>query len=80
MSFGGLVLVWLGWLVCQPTSIDEQGASLEARIAALLPHADEQAWRRIPWRSDLLVARREANAQGKPIFMWIMNGNPLGCT
>lgn len=58
----------------------KRGAPLEERIARLLPTDAENRWRRIAWHSDLLTARREANRTGKPIFMWIMNGSPLGCT
>ena len=46
--------------------------------AALTPPA--QDWQRIPWRLDLLAARREALALGRPLFLWSMNGHPLGCT
>ncbi len=37
-------------------------------------------WRLIPWRIDLLAAQREAAAQHKPLFLWAMDGHPLGCT
>jgi hypothetical protein len=33
----------------------------------------------IPWRSNILEAIEEGRRTGKPIFLWIMNGNPLGC-
>ena len=54
--------------------------SLAERIAPLLPTAKENKWLQIPWRTDVLAARREAARQGKPIFMWLMDGDPLGCT
>ncbi|QDT09706.1 hypothetical protein [Planctomycetes bacterium K23_9] len=43
--------------------------------------ADDAAlWRTIPWNTDLLVARRKAGQQNRPIFIWAMDGHPLGCT
>ena len=52
-----------------------------ARLHALIkPAPDEDAWARIPWRTSLWQARREAAAQGKPILLWEMDGHPLGCT
>lgn len=47
--------------------------------AKLVPRAGEK-WLTIPWKIDLLEARDLAIAQGKPVFMWSMNGHPLGCT
>lgn len=55
-------------------------ADLVARVEKMLPTEDEDRFLQIPWRTDLLLARREANEQGKPLFMWLMNGEPLGCT
>lgn len=40
---------------------------------------DEERWTAIPWETDLWAARRRAEQVNKPIFMWAMNGNPLGC-
>lgn len=40
---------------------------------------DEQ-WKSIPWEVDLLKAREMAAQSNKPIFMWAMDGHPLGCT
>ena len=45
----------------------------------LQPAADE-LWRTIPWRTSLLDAQRRAIAEKKPIFIWAMDGHPLGCT
>ncbi len=53
---------------------------LADRIAALLPTSREDRWLDIDWRMDLLRARVEASKAGKPMFMWLMNGDPLGCT
>jgi hypothetical protein len=56
------------------------GPSLDERIQEVLPTAAEEKWLQIPWRTNLMKARVDAQAQGKPLFMWIMNGSPLGCT
>lgn len=37
-------------------------------------------WRSIPWELDLLEAQRKAVEESKPIFIWAMDGHPLGCT
>lgn len=47
--------------------------------AAIVPAAEEK-WQTIPWRTDLIAARDEASTAKKPVFLWSMNGHPLGCT
>jgi hypothetical protein len=49
-------------------------------LSAVIPKENEEAWMKIPWKTNIAKARVEAQLQGKPIFLWIMNGNPLGCT
>ena len=63
----------------RPT-IDETHLSLRELIGYLRPKPDQVRWRAIPWQTDLRDARRLATEQRKPIFLWAMNGNPLGCT
>lgn len=53
---------------------------LDAKIAKVLPSGNEEKWLTIPWRTNLNQARRDAANKDKPIFMWIMNGHPMGCT
>ena len=55
-------------------------AALEAAFQAILPRADEERWRRIPWRPVLWDAVLEANARDKPVLFWVMNGHPMACT
>ncbi|MGB7347342.1 MAG: hypothetical protein WBD20_24180 [Pirellulaceae bacterium] len=45
-----------------------------------LQASDTALWRTIPWQTDLLETQRLAATQGKPIFIWAMDGHPLGCT
>jgi hypothetical protein len=52
---------------------------LDEKIAPLLPKPEEERWLKIPWRADFAAARAEANRGGKPLFLWLMDGNPLGC-
>ena len=55
-------------------------ASLDRKVASVLPKPDEERWLQIPWRLNVMQARADAQASGKPLFLWIMNGHPLGCT
>jgi hypothetical protein len=44
------------------------------------PKPEELKWTAIPWEVDLWEARKKAgNIMNRPIFIWAMNGNPLGC-
>jgi hypothetical protein len=43
------------------------------------PRAEETRWETIPWKIDLWDARRAAAREGKPIMLWEMDGNPMGC-
>jgi len=45
----------------------------------LQPSADDP-WRTIPWKTSLLEAQQQACKTKQPIFIWAMDGHPLGCT
>ena len=51
-----------------------------ARLHKLLQPAEDSPWRTIPWKISLLDAQHTAAAANKPIFIWAMDGHPLGCT
>jgi hypothetical protein len=48
-------------------------------LEELQPGKDEP-WRTIPWKVELLDAQQQAARERKPIFIWAMDGHPLGCT
>ena len=45
----------------------------------LQPNTNE-LWRTIPWHTNLLSAQALAVKLDKPLFIWAMDGHPLGCT
>lgn len=47
--------------------------------ALIKPGPQEEKWMQIPWMTSLWDARKKAAAEGKPILLWEMDGNPLGC-
>lgn len=44
------------------------------------PDADELAYLAIDWVPDLAGGMVRAHEQQRPVFLWAMNGHPLGCT
>ena len=40
----------------------------------------DETWKSIPWQTDLLLAQNRAAKTRKPLFIWTMDGHPLGCT
>jgi hypothetical protein len=59
---------------------DELTPDAVARLRERVLPAEPERWETIPWETDLLAARARAAREGKPIFIWSMNGHPLGCT
>ena len=53
------------------------GANVREQV---LPTQSELAWRQIPWLPSFHEGVAEAQVQGKPVLLWVMNGHPLGCT
>lgn len=49
------------------------------RLHAELQPGDEP-WLTIPWKISVLNAQQAAAKENKPIFIWAMDGHPLGCT
>ena len=54
-------------------------ATFRETLRFIMAKPEELKWASIPWQTDLWEARKLARETGKPIFMWAMNGNPLGC-
>jgi hypothetical protein len=69
-------------VVASPRSLKAERLT-EAEFRKLLdelrPDHDEP-WRTVPWKIALLDAQRLAAAKNQPIFIWAMDGHPLGCT
>jgi hypothetical protein len=64
-------------------SVSYGGELTEARFKELqqqLQPSPDELWRTVPWKTALLDAQRTAAAEKKPIFIWAMDGHPLGCT
>ncbi len=53
---------------------------LERKIAAVLPTQAEERFSLVPWQQSLMAARVVSAQRGRPMFLWIMNGHPFGCT
>lgn len=56
------------------------GATFLEDLRLLQPTQSDDAWSRIPWRTQIMEALRESSQSNKAILLWIMVGNPQGCT
>ncbi len=45
----------------------------------VLPSDDDTTWRQVPWIPSLWQGMQIAAKKNKPMFIWAMNGDPLGC-
>ena len=73
----GLLMVVLFTEVSLAAELNE--SEFRSLQRQLQPPADEP-WRTIPWKITLIEAQRTAIQEKKPIFIWAMDGHPLGCT
>lgn len=74
------VLLLLSFLAISCSAQQTAVSDLDTKIASVLPTAADNRWLEIPWRTDLGIALKDAEREHKPIYMWVMDGHPLGCT
>ncbi len=60
--------------------IDLNDENYEVWRDHILPVSSELTWEQLPWLSTFKDGILAADAAGKPLLLWTMNGHPLGCT
>ena len=50
------------------------------RLFSEIAPPEGEVWRSIPWQTELLEAQAMSAEAQKPLFIWAMDGHPLGCT
>ena len=75
------IVCMLGVLMTSAASVAAELSDQRCRelVAELQPGKDA-LWRTIPWRLSVLEATAIALEEDKPIFIWAMDGQPLGRT
>lgn len=61
-----------------PPVLDDK--NLKTWVEFILPSAEDAAWERLGWRTELHAAAAEARALQRPVLLWAMNGHPCGLT
>ena len=61
-----------------PLPLDLNEKTYAALRDYILPKPDELRWQQIPWRPTWAEAVAAAKKENRPIYVWAMNGHPLG--
>ena len=59
---------------------EDSASEFRRLLDVVRPSESERAWESAGWKTDLWDAVGEASRAGKPVFLWEMDGHPLGCT
>lgn len=79
----GLMKTLLGLLLLGLFSVcraEVSRAQFDNLFGLCIPQRSDSGWLELGWETDLWKARERAAREGKPIFLWEMDGHPLGCT
>ena len=66
-------------LAAQLTDAPASEASFQKLIKSIFPAVGEEKWRQTPWIPSISTGRQMAQERKRPMFLWAMNGDPLGC-
>ncbi len=67
-------------IITPPLAAEELTEQRFQQLLRELKPSESAVWRSIPWKISLLDAQQVAATENKPIFIWAMDGHPLGCT
>jgi hypothetical protein len=79
LTFTGIMLVLVTGIALPAEELGPTPDRFNKLRALIKPQLGEDKWAEIPWAASLWEARQRAAALGKPILLWEMDGNPLGC-
>jgi hypothetical protein len=79
LVFTGIMLVLGTGIACPADELRPTPDQFEKLRVIIKPQAGEDKWAEIPWMASLWEGRQRAATLGKPILLWEMDGNPLGC-
>ena len=68
------------FLLPTPGSADISRSAFRHLTELCTLEKESSRWLDLNWEIDLWKARQRAAKEGKPIFLWEMDGHPLGCT
>jgi hypothetical protein len=60
-----------------PADLDRLPEDAVRRYRAVKPTPAELRWRQIPWLDDLPEAAALARKEGRPLFLWVSDDDPL---
>lgn len=71
----------LAFVIAATAAIGDELTEAEfLKLHAELQPDNNALWRTVLWKTSVLSAQQIAAEQKKPIFIWAMDGHPLGCT
>jgi hypothetical protein len=76
-TLGATVILANSLLPTADPTLALRQSELAERAAAIKPVPQELRWQRIPWITDLAEAQRVAQAERRPIFLWVTGDDPL---
>jgi len=76
----GVLLLGVAWGPLVLGQTQDAGSSGVTQQCLAIDGDTSAAWRTIDWQTDLIIAQQQAVEQQKPLFIWAMDGHPLGCT
>jgi hypothetical protein len=70
-----LMAIWLAAAgALQAQEAPKDFATLHAQLCK------REKWETVAWKTDLHESREASAKEGKPFFIWAMDGQTLGCT
>jgi hypothetical protein len=63
----------------QSNEVSSNEATFDKLIETIFPKSEEEKWRQTPWVPSISTGRQMAHQRKRPLFLWAMNGDPLGC-
>jgi len=68
------VMLWLAAVATLQAQDTPDFTALHAQLCK------KEKWETVAWKTDLHESRAAAVKEGKPLFIWAMDGQTLGCT
>ncbi len=79
LSLTSTAMLFATPLAAQSTQALKSEAAFRKLHDSLFPAANEEKWRQTPWVPSIATGRRMAQERKRLLFLWAMNGDPLGC-